>query len=346
MDSKALSTTTQDVIVPSKAGKDQRHRLSKYTGWLCSQDRRWYAPDFKAYRDYLLEDLAPSSVASHLSTVRMRYEDLLADRERRSELWSLAGEKLRDLEQEDSPANRKAFVDETVALIESEMRPRAAPVKVPASQDTPDAAQLRLTPAQARTLVSSPGFDTLRGLRDSAAIGLLLCTGIREFELSALEVRDLRQHMGGSLSLHVREGKGCKQRLVPYGAFDWVLAIVDVWLAKADVEEGPVLRGFWRGNKSLRPGPLSVRGIQYLLKRYPIVVNGSLVTAKPHDLRRTYARLLYDAGMRPAQIQQNLGHADLGTTMGYIGTLDALQREPPAVFTVDVSELYRQVELE
>ena len=70
----------------------------------------------------------------------------------------------------------------------------------------------------------------------------------------------------------------------------------------AGIDEGPVFRDFCRGNKTLRPGSLSMRDIQYLLGRYPIAVNGDLVTVKPHDLRRTYARRLYEAGMAPVEI--------------------------------------------
>jgi integrase len=155
---------------------------------------------------------------------------------------------------------------------------------------------------------------------------------------------NLRQYLGGELMLHVCSGKGCKERLVPYGELDWVLVSVEAWLEAVGIGEGPVFRGFYRGNKTLRPGPLSVRAIQYLLERYPIAVNGDLVTVRPHDLRRTYARRLYEAGMAPVEIQQNLGHADLKTTLGYIGTLDAEQRRPPAVYSFDLSRLTRRVE--
>ncbi len=68
-------------------------------------------------------------------------------------------------------------------------------------------------------------------------------------------------------------------------------------------------------------------------------MNGERVWVKSHDLRRTYARRLYEAGMAPLEIQQNLGHADLQTTLGYIGTLGAAQRRPPAVYAFDLSRL-------
>lgn len=154
-------------------------------------------------------------------------------------------------------------------FLENALDPAAAPVTTKTSQDRPDAAQLRLTREQANALLVAPGLDDLRGLRDTAVIALLLCTGLREGELHALEVHDLRQE----------------------------------------------------------------------LARYPTVVNGARVRGKPHDLRRTYARRLYEAGMAPVEIQQNLGHADLQTTLGYIETLDAAQRRPPAVYAFDLSRL-------
>jgi site-specific recombinase XerD len=179
-----------------------------------------------------------------------------------------------------------------------------------------DAQHLRLTAAQASRLMAAPGVRSLKGLRDTSLIALMLCTGIREGEASSLEVADLRQRLGGELALHVREGKGCKERLVPYGELQWVLAILDKWLEAAALGQGPAFRGFYKGHRKLRPGRLSVRGIQYLLGDYPVMVDGQLVTVNPHDLRRTYARRLYEAGVDLVAIQQNLGHADVKTTLG------------------------------
>lgn len=38
---------------------------------------------------------------------------------------------------------------------------------------------------------------------------------------------------------------------------------------------------------------------------------GEPINRAPHDLRRTYTKLQYDAGMEPIAMQQNLGHDDL-----------------------------------
>jgi hypothetical protein len=73
---------------------------------------------------------------------------------------------------------------------------------------------------------------------------------------------------------------------------------------------------------------LSERSLEYSLRDYPISIDGELRTVTPHDLRRTYARQLYLTGTDLTAIQQNMGHERQDITLGYIGTLDAQQREP------------------
>jgi len=329
-------------IVPIEADKHARYRLAKFKRWLEGEGLNWHTPDLADYRDHLLaEGYAPSTVAAHISTVRGRYQAILRDNAARQALYDQAGQMLRETDQGDTPANRAAVVGELVARIENAIDPKEATVKVKVRQDRPDTEQVRLTTGQAEALMAAPGLETLRGVRDTAIVALMLCTGIREAELSALEVRDLRQHLGGELALHVREGKGAKERLIPYGALDFCLAIVDCWLDVADIGGGFVFRGFHKGYQVQRDGPLSVRAIQYVVGRYPVMIGGELTKVRPHDLRRTYARRLYEAGLDLVAIQQNLGHATLETTLGYVGTLDADKRKAPAVYTFDLAALAR-----
>lgn len=326
-----LAADNQRALLPAGAVKDTKHRLSQYVAWLDATGGHWARPDLAGYRDYLLHErgLVPASVSAHLSTVRGRYQEIKRDRDA---LYALTPPDLPALE-------RKAFVDELVARIENAIDPDAARVKLRTRQDRPDTEHLRLTAEQASALLAAPGVTTLAGLRDTAAIALMLCTGVREAELCALDVPDLRGRMGGELALHVREGKGRKERLIPYGALAWALAIVDRWLSAAGITGGAALRGLYKSGERLRPGRLSVRAVQDILARYPVVADGMLVTARPHDLRRTYARRLYEAGVDLISIQQNLGHADSKTTLGYIGALDVKARRPPALYTFDLSTL-------
>jgi len=116
-------------------------------------------------------------------------------------------------------------------------------------------------------------------------------------------------------------------------------------MEKAGIKNGPVFRGLYKSGNKLRPGRLSVRAIEYILASYPIMVDGVLTAVKPHDCRRTYARLLYEAGVDVVAIQQNLGHADMRTTLGYIGELDVDRRRAPAIYSFDISQLKRKIML-
>jgi integrase len=53
---------------------------------------------------------------------------------------------------------------------------------------------------------------------------------------------------------------------------------------------------------------------------------------RPHGLRRSYARRVYDAGVEINRIRENLGHSSIQTTLGYIGAIDASERRPPAIY--------------
>jgi len=321
------------------AHKDQVYRIGLFRDWLEATGGSWLSADLAAYRNYLLHEyaqtrskrttigLAPATVAAHLSTIRGRYQALLQSNRLRDRLYgSLTAA-------ENAPADRKAVVDELLTRLQNAVHPTTAPVTVTTAQDTPDSAFLRLTRAQAQDLTAAPGIDTLKGLRDTALLALFLCTGIREMELAALDVVDLRQKLDGELAVHVRQGKGAKARLVPYGELDWCLVFVDRWLTVAGITEGAVFRSFWKGNKTIRDSRLSVRGIIDVVQSYPVMVDGELRKVNVHDLRRTYARRLYEEGMDIERIRQNLGHASSQTTQGYIGGLSGTQRRPPKAMT-------------
>ena len=335
-----MDGTTEAVLIPMNADKHARYRLCRFTGWLQEQEQPWHEPDLAAYRDSMLaQEYAPATVSAHLCTVRAQYQRLLRDNSVRDALEIAARSALENAGADFGPSDVEALVRRKLDRLENATDPVHSHVTVRKSQDVADAGHLRLTTAQANALLAAPGVGTLRGLRDTAVIGLMLCTGVRESELAALEVRDLRQRLGGELALHVRQGKGAKERLIPYGDLDWILVIVEAWLKAAGIEDGPVVRGFYRDNETLRPGRLSVRAVQYLIAEYHSTVDGRPVAVRPHDCRRTYARRLYEAGVDLVAIQQNLGHASVKTTLGYIGTLDADKRRAPAIYSFDLGGL-------
>jgi len=335
-------TDARSLLIPVNAGKDVRSRVGMFVDWLNETRRAWHSPDLGDYRDHLMvQGYRPASVSAHLSSVRAAYERVMRDNFLRDRLYSAASNDLKQLGAGDTPANRKAFVDERYIRLQNAVNPKASPVKIVKSQDKADSTHVRLTRAQAEALLNAPGVVPLEALRDTAVIALMLCTGIREAELCALKVEDLRQTLGGELALHVRRGKGAKERLIPLGDLSWVLAVMDKWLEAAGITEGVVFRSFWKSGKTIR-GPLSVRAVEYIVGRYPVMNGkGKMIAVRPHDLRRTYARRLYEAGVDLVAISQNLGHASTRTTLTYIGELDVDKRKAPKVYSFDLAQLMK-----
>jgi site-specific recombinase XerD len=305
-----------------------KSRLALFCEWQARAQQPWYQPDLPGWRDHLLhgEAKAPQTVTSYLSSVRSAYRQLLRSNDFRDRLYAALPTEM--------PQERKfAYITEVLTRLKNDIDPENAPISIATIQDQPDSDHLWLTPDQVAHLVSSPGVDTLKRLRDTALIALLLCTGIRAAELVALDVSDLRTTLGGELALRVRAGKGIKQRLIPYGAQDWGVTLTEAWLKQAGISQGPAFVALRKGSHFYddawkNPKRLAVNAVGTILLAYPISIAGYLTCVKPHDLRRTYARQLYLIGTDLVAIQQNLGHDSQKVTLSYVGTLDASERAP------------------
>jgi integrase len=354
VESAASAVTIGDdyraILLERVENKDAESRIKLYLKWLeattpAGSKVAWDEPDLAAYRDYLLHEyvgrndkrLTNASAAAHLSTIRGRYQAILSSN-KTLDAWEHRA--LIECEKygiDPSPANIQAAVQRAKTRLENAINPTGSTVTVIRKRDEGDGDHIRLTFEQANALLAAPFEDKrntpLQAIRDTAIIAVMLCTGIREMELCALDVSDLRDHFGGALALNVREGKGMVQRRVPYGAGEWCLAYVDKWMEMVGITSGAVFRGFYKGGKSVRSTRLDVSSIQDILNRYPVMIDGQLVAINPHDTRRSYARRAYDTGVSLLAIQQNLGHSDSRVSERYVGTLDASARKPPAMYT-------------
>jgi site-specific recombinase XerD len=171
---------------------------------------------------------------------------------------------------------------------------------------------LRLTSQQAQELLALPEGN-LMGMRDKALLGLLVGSGLRRFELAKLEVDHLGYEKDRPAILNI-VGKKLRVRSIPLAEWTWDLTWG--WLETADIDEGPVIRGFYKGGKKIRPHGISTQAINDIVMKYGEIIGLEL---HPHDLRRTFARLAFDGGSSVEQIQKSLGHADAKTTYVYLG---------------------------
>ena len=187
--------------------------------------------------------------------------------------------------------------------------------------------EVRIAPPQTLPLVLAREqvaalLGALREPRYRAVLTLIYHTGLRVGEAVRIELRDLRDTHTDHPRLHVRCGKGGKDRFVP--------------LAPAMVAQ---LRAWWQTHRHrqwLFPGPtsgwreraqpadapqhaathLSVSAVQNTF-RLARAETRLPVEATVHTLRHCYATHLLEEGVSLRLISQYLGHASLETTVIY-----------------------------
>jgi site-specific recombinase XerD len=147
-------------------------------------------------------------------------------------------------------------------------------------------------------------------LKERTLVITLLHTGIRAAELAALKATDLVQ-IQGHWKLHIHDGKGLKDRLVPLTPL--CLETLQRW--QAEGWEHITDQLFTRYGRVWHSSTVSTHIRELGLK---IGLDG--LTA--HRFRHTFAVALLNYGMRESALQKVMGHATLGMTLEYARILD------------------------
>jgi integrase/recombinase XerD len=166
-----------------------------------------------------------------------------------------------------------------------------------------------LSPEEGRRL-----FSALRELRYRVFYALIYDTGLRFSEALYLKAGDIDRLRG---VIHVREGKGGKDRLVKLG----------------DRLYG-MLRAYWREERLKRPCPEPLTKDSYLFgsatggrisrmgARYALAsaLKDAGITKRvtPHTLRHSFATAQMEAGTNLLVVQAQLGHTNITTTQVYL----------------------------
>jgi integrase len=192
-----------------------------------------------------------------------------------------------------------------------------------------------LTAEQAGAILNAPDVSTRAGLRDRAALALMIGAALRRSEVVGIELRHFEERDGRWIIVGIT-GKHGRTRNVPIA--DWVKAIIDAWIERAGITEGPVIRTVnWAENKEwIRDNPMDASSLRYIVQQKYGKGIGRFQLS-PHDLRRTSARLAYEGGAAIGQIQLMLGHADQRTTEDYINVRQDLQAAPSDVMNIGVN---------
>ena len=151
---------------------------------------------------------------------------------------------------------------------------------------------------------ANPRYPT--GERNQTMLRLMLNTGLRLAEVTALKWRDLDLTTG---KLMVRQGKGAKDRTL------WAEADINR-LRSLRERQAEVCGKCGHVFTTLQGKPLGHRYVQRMVKRYAAKA-GIEKDISPHTLRHSFATDLYRETSKIRLVQKVLGHSDLSTTMIY-----------------------------
>jgi site-specific recombinase XerD len=150
---------------------------------------------------------------------------------------------------------------------------------------------------EVEAIVDGLDADGPLGLRNRAMVELTYSAGLRSAEVTGLDLGDVDFEQE---TVHVREGKGGKDRVVPLG----------------EVAAGLVARYLREARPALARGAENALFISARGRRLDTSTLRRLVP-HPHRLRHAFATHLLEGGADLRTIQELLGHSSLSTTQMY-----------------------------
>jgi site-specific recombinase XerC len=150
-------------------------------------------------------------------------------------------------------------------------------------------------------------------MRDYVIMSVLLGAGVRREELETLTFDSLTQipDNGKMRDVLVIQGKGDKTRTIRISSL--LASHLREW--KITTLGGQIARKMNKGGKLGKS--ISAFGIFTIVRKYGALIG--IPDLDPHDCRRSYGRLLYEATGDIMLVKNYLGHDNVKTTQGYIG---------------------------
>lgn len=172
------------------------------------------------------------------------------------------------------------------------------------SLDFPKKLPVVMSKQEVKQMLKSPNL-----LKHRLILGVLYGCGLRSFELRNLALKDLDFDRK---TLHIREGKGRKDRYVPLP--DILIRGLKNYL----YADNPVI---WLFNgypsKEGKATPYSQNGIQWVIREAK-KKSGQVKDITAHTFRHSYATHLLEDGLDIMSIKDLLGHATIETTLIYL----------------------------
>lgn len=193
-----------------------------------------------------------------------------------------------------------------------------------------------LSPEQIKLLIAASqqiATSDNQALRNHVVLSILCTMALRREELAVARWGDLSlQNDRVVLRVH---GKGRKTAMIDVPRP--VLGLIQRWRAAithdqpAPAKESPLVRRIWKGGRISRQG-LTADGIWWMIGDAAQLAD--LGHVAPHDLRRSVAGALHEAGTPIEKISQLLRHSNVAVTERYLSRLP--QRNEGAILMSDM----------
>ncbi len=181
------------------------------------------------------------------------------------------------------------------------------------SIERPNKLPVVLSRSEVRQLLKTPKL-----LKHRLVLAMLYGCGLRCFELGNLQLKDLDFDRR---MLHIRQGKGRKDRYVPLSGMQIR------GLKKYIAAENPSTWCFNGYDRKNNPTALSTRGVQWIV-REARKHSGIKKEVTSHSLRHSYATHLLEMGLDIITVKDLLGHADIQTTLTYLHVAQLGRQKP------------------
>lgn len=296
-----ITTTQQTAIVTASGYAPDRNPVLVYLASLSESSRRPQGQSLRA----IVEIVQPGTTFDAFPWHNLRYQHTQAIRTQLAEKYSAA------------TANRhltalRGVLKECWRLgyLSAEEYQRAIDLKAIKGAKAAQAEKGRhLKQGELSALLDTCTDGSRAGARDAALIAIAYVCGLRRAELAGLQLADYDQDNG---TLKITKGKGNKERVTPVA--DGAQDALGAWLA---------IRGPWAGAlfTVIRKGDHVTLDALTAQSVYDILAKraneAKVKKFSPHDLRRTFAGDLLDAGADISTVQKLMGHANANTTAGY-----------------------------
>jgi len=167
-----------------------------------------------------------------------------------------------------------------------------------------------LTPVEVRKLLSCGKNDrTPIGIRDTALLAVLVCTGMRRAELCALYIDDYDIARG---ELVIHRAKGNRERICPLSK--GARQLLAPWLSLRGKGTGPMFCRIRKAGTVILQS-LSTQSIYDIVQHR--AESAGIGTITPHDLRRTFVTTLLSSTGDINLVRGLVGHSDVKTTARY-----------------------------